>query len=259
MEENLNEEEREKLKLENEIRKIKLSLEKGAQFMNDPDAPELPPELENEFLNYIEQFDKMNEDSQTVIIYDKIGRPEFKKVTEIDDELMEYELDKLLDLLMEKSICVEAIYEVDDREFYRFITEELFLHETYDIFMMPGMITHFTYEEFHPNADEDIKRNAQDFVESYFNKENDFYKSTVSSTHTKWFEDFRNVYDDFKLNHFELLDYNHDEMTAIVNFEIDFLAILDDRQTHQYKGKGRMSLLLKEYWLIDKVEFPEVK
>lgn len=259
MEENLNEEEREKLKLENEIRKIKLSLEKGAQFMNDPDAPELPPEIENEFLNYIEQFDKMNEDSQTVIIYDKIGRPEFKKEAEIADEAMADELDKLLDLLMKKSICVEAIYDVDDRELYRFITEELFQHETYDIFMMPGMITHFTYEEFHPNADEDIQQNARDFIESYFNKENESYKTTIHFKHPTWFEDFRNAYEDFTLKHFEILDFNHQEMNASLTFEIDFLAILDDRQTHQYKGKGRMRMTLDDYWLIDEVEFPEVK
>ena len=54
MDENLSNEDREKLRLENEIRKIKMELEKGAKFIEDPDMPSLPPEIENEFLNYIE-------------------------------------------------------------------------------------------------------------------------------------------------------------------------------------------------------------
>ena len=72
MDDNLNEEEKEKLRLENEIRKIKLELEKGAKFIEDPDMPGLPPEIENEFLNYIEQFEDMREDGPKMTIFDSM-------------------------------------------------------------------------------------------------------------------------------------------------------------------------------------------
>ena len=42
--------EKEKLKAENDFLKMKMMLEKGAQFGAGPNSMELPPELENEFL-----------------------------------------------------------------------------------------------------------------------------------------------------------------------------------------------------------------
>ena len=38
-----------------------MELEKGAKFYESSDMPSLPPEIENEFLNYIEQFEKISE------------------------------------------------------------------------------------------------------------------------------------------------------------------------------------------------------
>ncbi len=258
MEENLNEEEREKLRLENEIRKIKLSLEMGAKFMEDPGMPELPPEIEDEFLNYIEQFESMSADSPKITVFEKIGKPHFKLVAEISEEEIENELDKLHDLLNEKGIAIDAIYDVEDREMYRFITEDLFKHEMYDMFKMEGMVTQFTYEEFYSNIDEDIKKQAEDFYDSFFNKENNFYEHIIAMKDKKWFEDFRNLYSHFETKHFEIIDHIYDDDGATLHFEIDFLAFLDERQSHQFKGKGIMYMYNDDYWSVNKVQFPHV-
>ena len=57
--------------------------------------------------------------------------------------------------------------EYDSRTRYHFITEELFEHET-TFAPMPGMTTHFDYEEFHPNHKMDIKRRAEEFLSGWF-------------------------------------------------------------------------------------------
>jgi hypothetical protein len=203
-------EEREKLRLENEIRKIKLSLETGAQFVEDPEMPPIPPELENEFLNYIEQFETMNADSPKISVYDKLGQPEFKKATELSEADIEEALDNLFTLLHEKGIGVDSLYEVDDREMYRFITEDLFPYELYVMPTMEDMMSQFTYEEFYPNDDGDIRQNASDFYTSFFNKENEFYKIFARTKDNPWFENFRNAYCDFEPHNFEIIDFGLD-------------------------------------------------
>jgi hypothetical protein len=55
----------------------------------------------------------------------------------------------------EHNIVLDTLCPVDDKELYRFITEELFFHEI-DNIQVEGMMTCFTYEEFHPNAEYDI-------------------------------------------------------------------------------------------------------
>ncbi len=259
MDQHLNDEEREKLRLENEIRKIKLSLETGAQFMEDPEMPGIPPELENEFLNYIEQFETMHADSPRISVYDKIGRPEFKKVADLDDADIETELDDLFDLLLKKGIGVDAIYEVDDREMYRFITEDLFHYEMYVMPAMEGMMSQFTYEEFYPNDDEDIRQNALNFYEAFLDLNKNFFTTFVRDENNPWFENFRNAYMGFEPRNFEVINYTIQEEHVLLHFNIDFLAFLDERQTHHFNGKGSMTMDNDGYWSITNVEFPEAK
>ena len=59
-------------------------------------------------------------------------------------------------LLAQKNIVVEFTKPRNARFKYRFITEELFEHEMDDVHVK-GMFTHFTYEEFHPNHDYDLR------------------------------------------------------------------------------------------------------
>lgn len=60
--------------------------------------------------------------------------------------------------------------DTDEREAYRFITEEL-LDEEIDDIQIPGMVTHFVYEEFHPNDREDAKMWAEEFLSAFFSNE----------------------------------------------------------------------------------------
>jgi len=53
-----NEEELEKIRLENEIKKIKLSLEHGMDLSHSYTDEELPPEVEGAFLDHIKQWEE---------------------------------------------------------------------------------------------------------------------------------------------------------------------------------------------------------
>lgn len=94
-------------------------------------------------------------------------------------------------------------YENQNRLIYSFITKELFYEEINDI-QIPGMITNFIYEEFHPNEAHDIKEACLDFVNMFLNKKSDFYKEYHYEDVTNHFEinAFRKLFKKFKILHY---------------------------------------------------------
>jgi len=165
-----NEEERDKLRMENEIKKIKIDLEHGTDLSKQLSESELPPEIEGEFLDYIQQFEEQFAKRETILVFDLAGKPEYRQVNDIPDEEIAGELDRIMQILQTHSINLNTLCDVDERELYRFITEELFKEETNDI-RIPGMIHGFIYEEFHPNHQYDIKNRITELVEYLFDKE----------------------------------------------------------------------------------------
>ena len=79
MEENKNNEEelpKLTLKEENEFKRLKLSLESNAFFL-DFKTQNLPPEIEGLFLDNIMNFQKAYENAKKISIYERIGKPIF--------------------------------------------------------------------------------------------------------------------------------------------------------------------------------------
>jgi hypothetical protein len=147
---NLNDEE--KLKAENEFLKMKLMLEKGAQFGKMETDSELSPDIENEFLNYIMEFEKQSENPTYIKVFDKIERPtNFKPSSLIPDELIEQAWQNLSGYLNQYKINLDVCSpNISSRELYRFTVEELFEHEMSDMHV-PGMMHCFIYDEFYPD------------------------------------------------------------------------------------------------------------
>ena len=172
----LNEEER--LKAENEFLKMKLMLEKGAQFGGTGDH-ELPSDIENQFLKNIMEFEKQFEERKTIKIFDKIGRPvQFKPVAEIPESEMDNAWIELREYLSQSGIDLSVCSpNISNRELYRFATEELFDHETVDM-NIPGMMTGFIYDEFHPDPVYDNTRVATEDCINYI-----LEKSPMEWTH----------------------------------------------------------------------------
>jgi len=162
----------ENLRMENELLRLKLKAELGGDSHSSGD---LPPEIENEFLKNVMAFEQnwaKAKDEKPVKVYDLLGKPAFKKSDDLDNEELEKALEEITALLSKKNM---EVYFGDEDEYdsptqYRFITEELFDHET--TFMpMPGMTTFFDYEEFHPNHKKDIKNRAEKFLSAWLEKD----------------------------------------------------------------------------------------
>ena len=156
----------ENLHIENELLKLKMQAELGALFHSEND---LPPAMENMFLKNILAFHQSAENQKTIKIFDKISNPKIKKAGDLTDEQITEELAALNLLLENNNIEVSYLYEYDNRKKYVFLTEELFDVEIDDV-TIEGMKNHFIYEEFHPNHEADIKKQAEVFINAWFNQ-----------------------------------------------------------------------------------------
>lgn len=154
------------VKAENALMRQQLR-EKGAHFSEDS-FPIDDDEAENRFLKNVMEYERQIEKGIKVRIFDKIGRPaHFKAAAEIPDEKIEDALSELLDYLHKYSLDLDVCSpSVTSRELYRFAIEELFYHHMDDI-NVPGMITCFIYDEFHPDPVYDNTIAATDYCMKY--------------------------------------------------------------------------------------------
>ena len=154
----------EDLKARSNLLKLKLQLEHGMQV---EDTSALSPEVENQWLESVYAFEQQYKDAKRVSVYDYIGRPPYSPCATLSAAGISKELKRLHSLMAANAVQLDCLCEYDDAVIYRFITEEFFQHEMDDM-RLPGMVYHFTYEEFHPNHDYDLRREANNFVEGVF-------------------------------------------------------------------------------------------
>ena len=165
---NENEEEQDKLSIENEIMKMKLQMQFGDDFMMSSNGS-LPPEIENQFLKQIMAYEEKHDgDIEEVTVFEKICKPYFKKIGELQSNEISKELIRLNELMESKGIMLnicDGPYE--DAVIYKFITEELFLKNV-EIEFVENSICNFIYEEFHLNDKAEITKNTVQFMEQWF-------------------------------------------------------------------------------------------
>jgi hypothetical protein len=155
------------LRAENNLLKLKLGLEHGMHMQES--SGELSPEVENQWLKSVYAFEQQFKVAGRIKLYDYIGKPVFKKCDELKPEEVGAELQRLYLILENNDIVLSSICQYDDALLYRFVTEELFDHEMDDM-RVPGMTLHFTYEEFHPNHDYDLRNDSTRFLEMIFHR-----------------------------------------------------------------------------------------
>ena len=153
--------EQEALKVENEVIKMKLMLEHGAEFRYSEEAPPLSAETEHEFLNYIMDFEQQEALAREGTVFEVLGRPQhFPDVDLVSDDEITEVLQDLLQYMKSRGIELTVFSpNVTAREIYRFVTRELFEHRMLHM-NMPGMITCFIYDEFHPDHPYENSRTA---------------------------------------------------------------------------------------------------
>lgn len=166
----LSDEEKDKLSIENEIMKIKLQMQFGDDFVMKSNGS-LPPEIENQFLKQIMAFEANHGNVEEVTVFERIGKPDFKKAEELTPAELSKELTKLNELMESKGIMLNICDgPYDDAIIYKFITEELFLENVEKEFVENTMCN-FIYEEFHLNDKAEITRNTHEFMKQWFARE----------------------------------------------------------------------------------------
>ncbi|MEN8122189.1 MAG: hypothetical protein ABFS35_17720 [Bacteroidota bacterium] len=266
-------------KIDNELKKKEIEKKYGAHFSKNSN---ISPELEKEWLNYIEEFEQQFNNCESISVWQHIGKPSFKKVNELGTNEITIELQKLYDIMNKNNIHLDTLCEVDDIELYRFITEELFVYEI-DNVRIEGMSSIFTYEEFHPNAKYDIQQAYDYFFRMTMAKmENiggDGYdllyidtKNYQNSKKEKLDEKFvikkiNNFLDSF--DYFEIISneideivINKDKTDARLTCNIHFIGCFNNTpETITYKGIGAFLLKPSEYggWDIFHIDMPGLK
>jgi hypothetical protein len=165
-EEPLHEDPEKSLRIENEILQMKLRAEFGGYCSG---TGNLPPELENEFLKTVLEFERRYKDVKCIPVAQLIGNPPLKKAEDLSDQAIVIELERVNTLLRSKQIVVSFLRGRDARFQYRFITEELMQFETENI-VLPGMTRYFVYEEFHPDHEMTIRDRTMNILASWFER-----------------------------------------------------------------------------------------
>ncbi|HCA43143.1 MAG TPA: hypothetical protein DEP28_07815 [Bacteroidetes bacterium] len=111
-------------------------------------------EAEEEFKHFVEEHDKELKGAKVIKVFDKIGKPKLKKLTDLDKESLKDEYKKLICLLDEKNIVIHFQNDYPLTEMYRFVTEEIMNQSVEDV-KKPHSHINFIYEDFHPEVAED--------------------------------------------------------------------------------------------------------
>lgn len=272
---NLNKDEA--LKAENEFMKMKMMLEKGAEFYSNDDAGMLPSEVENAFLKNIMEFERQFDEHKLIKVFDKIGRPtHFKPVTEIDDNSIDTAWENLAAHLADHGISLSACSpNVTSRELYRFTTEELFNFEMNDM-NIPGMVHGYIYDEFHPDPIYETTRIAvEECMEDIFRKKpmdwmphyksqdlqlNDLHPLNEEQFKT-WINAFKNAYEDFIETEISDVECAVNQRISTVKGRYQTKAVIPG-EIVSLSGTWTVQLELDEelgYWYVFNVQIEGVK
>lgn len=247
------------LRRENELMKMKMMLERGAYFGTPEGSNALDPFIENEFLKNIEQFEAAYQNSKKVKLFDYLGKPEFPAPDSIPADRIEEELDKLLSFLNEKDISLDTLCPVEPAVLYRFIVEEFFETEKDDVHI-EGMMSCYTYEDFHPNDEYNLEIAAQDFLNDFLYTEEDFYSHHLVKDFAdkQKLQDFRESFSSFSKPEIEIISTEIADGHANVVANVFFTGVSEGSDLqHEFSGECFFSFVHPdEYWLITDIKFP---
>lgn len=126
----------------NEAKRDKLRDQYG--MIDEYHSPNLPPEVEGEWLDYILEFERQFENSQSITVRERIGNPPIPSFDELPPGQVSPAIDALLELLEAHGIAVDFLGQVTEYEAYQYVTETV-LNEKIDDIRIPGMWMHFDY------------------------------------------------------------------------------------------------------------------
>jgi hypothetical protein len=266
---------------ENELEKLKMQGEFGAKFFVG--GADIPPEIEAEWLKNVRAFEETSLNiSPKKTLGEIIGNPVLTPVSEINPGHIEAALEKLLEILGNKSFAVDFDEDIPTTEKYRFITEDL-INKEMDVFGsfgmsvpgVPGMVTHIIYEEYYPNHYKDIIRSVENFCKMLFDRSDEYlsmeldFELVFSSGQTmhkkefiekakRWFASYRS----FTINKLGFMkpEFTIEHGMGHVNAYLDYDAMQEDGAIVNFEGPSIFYMhFLGGYWFICGMDFPGFK
>jgi hypothetical protein len=210
--------------------------------------------------------------NKQITICEKIGNQTFRHIAEIADDDFPGELQKVMEVLRLNNIVVDSVDGIDDREMYRFITQELIL-EKIDDNLPKNMITCFIYEEFYPNDDADMRKHSNEFLNCLIDKEKDYFETFLFSGKDEGEEKevyakklrrrlnlFRDAFDDIRIEEFKIQSVSLKEFNGVVTFDYSLAVLPPESKTfHRISGNGKFSFIKEwDFWSIEKIEMKGV-
>jgi hypothetical protein len=253
------------IRSENELLKLKLERE-GVMGSN---GSAHRPTREDQWLNSVYNFEQQYKGANLIKVYDFLGRPAVKKMHELKPVEIGSELDRIQSLMEEKGMTLDCSGDYDHAIIYRFVTEELFLHEIEDV-SMAGTVIHFIYEEFHPNHELDLRRYAGELIEILFRKKWDRFDSHCFAGHVGFkgriydnegiadiIQAFQEAHESFSVEQFEIQNVKFDlaKEHAGVDARIRYRAL--GNRYRYFDGLCKITFLFQwGYWYIDGFKLP---
>lgn len=131
----------------NEAKKQELNEKYGMSWDNT--ESKLDPEIEGEFLNYVEEFERAWEHCEEITVWEFLGKPEIVPAAGLTPEEMERELYRVYAIMEENQMALDCINEVSIQDLYTFVSGD-FMEQGCNNMRIPGMRHHYIYEEFFP-------------------------------------------------------------------------------------------------------------
>ncbi|MES2775803.1 MAG: hypothetical protein V4722_16635 [Bacteroidota bacterium] len=257
----------ENFRMENEFLKMKLAAQFGGDFGNM--SGNLPPEIENQFLKNVLQFENHVAGKQPEMkkVKELIGNPELTDSASLPNDALAEALQQVNRHYQEHGYNVNFVADYPDRIKYEFMTGELLEHETDSSFMMPGMICNFIYEEFHPNHAYDIEEQARKFINAWLQQDIKAFELLLGDnipldphqllTQAEVIQRIQHVFDSFVS--FKNYDYIIDEVSYDMDEEqglamayaegaIKYDAIMESGEILHFVGPMKIYFALGYYW-----------
>ena len=155
----------EALRLENELTRLRLQAEFGAQFGGDLSG--LPPEVEQKFLENIMRMEAAMNQSEGVTVSNILGNPDLKPVADLCADELEAAWADINSKLEAKNIRISFDRKTALEERYRFVMEDV-MPLPFFAGMPDEAVFHVPYEEFYPNHKAIMERLAMALLEAVF-------------------------------------------------------------------------------------------
>jgi hypothetical protein len=262
----------EHFRIENEILKMKLKAQFGDAFQMFTEGESIPPDLENQFLKNMIQFEENYQNAEFETIREKLGNPNFPTAESLQPNELKKAIETVQHKLEEYNIKVDFLYEGYDNVLkYKFLSEEL-LDKEIEKELPDGATCNFIYEEFHPNHQEDLQNLTHQFVLAWVTKNIEDIKSTLAKDMldvngnrykeadvVKKVEHFFEAFDHFKDDGFNIdevkytLQNTEEEETGMGHGEgaLKFDAVIENGEEIHYEGPYKIYYCYEfGYWYV---------